>query len=103
MINVTFYKHTDGFSGFEFSGHSDYAESGFDIVCAAVSSAAYLTANLLSESFGVSANVTVSDGYMKLTAEKSDNADRIINGLYQHLLQLEDQYTKDINVKITEV
>ena len=103
MIQVTFYKHTDIFTGFEFSGHSDYAEEGFDIVCAAVSSAAYLTANLLCESYGERADVTVSDGYMKLTAEKTDNSDRLINGLYQHLLQLEEQYTKDIIVKITEV
>ena len=103
MINVTFYKRADSFTGFEFSGHSDYAEEGFDIVCAAVSSAAYLTANLLSDSFSENTYVTVSDGHMILTVEKSDNSDRIIEGLYQHLLQLEDQYTKDIIVKITEV
>ena len=103
MIKVTFYKHTDDFTGFEFSGHSDYAEEGFDIVCAAVSSAAYLTANLLSDSFFEHIDVTQSDGYMKLTAEKSDNSGRLIFGLYQHLLQLEEQYTKDIIVKITEV
>ncbi len=102
MIKVTFTKDGGGFRGFEFSGHSGYADEGFDIVCAAVSSAAYLTANN-AELFGVNPDVTVNDGYMKLSAEKSDNFDRLIDGLYRHMLQLEEQYENYIKVEISEV
>ncbi len=103
MIKVTFFKNGNDYTGYEFSGHSDYAENGFDIVCSAVSSSSYLTANNITDFFGIKADVTVSDGYMKLTAEKSDNLNRLIGGLYRHMLQLEEQYKKDIIVKISEV
>ncbi len=103
MISVTFYKNGNGFSGFELKGHSDYAEEGYDIVCSAVSSAAYLTANNITDFFNIKADVTVSDGYMKLTSEKSDNLNRLIDGFYQHMLSLQEQYKNDINVKISEV
>ncbi|MCH5304129.1 MAG: ribosomal-processing cysteine protease Prp [Ruminococcus sp.] len=103
MIKVTFFKNGADFTGYEFSGHSDYAEEGFDIVCSSASSAAFLTANNITDFFNIKADVTVSDGYMKLTADKSDNLNRLIGGLYQHMLQLSEQYEKDINVKISEV
>ncbi len=101
MITVTFFR-SGSFSGYEFSGHSDYAESGSDIVCAAVSSAAYLTANYITDSYGIDADVTVEDGYMKLTVNNAE-ASILIEGLYRHMLQLEEQYEKEIKVKITEV
>ena len=88
MISVTFYRNDGSFTGYEFSGHSDYAESGYDIVCSAVSSAAYLTANNITDIYGIKADVTVSDGRMILTAEKSDNLNRLIDGLYRHTLSL---------------
>lgn len=103
MISVTFYRNDGSFTGYEFSGHSDYAESGYDIVCSAVSSAAYLTANNITDIYGIKADVTVSDGRMILTAEKSDNLNRLIDGLYRHTLQLAEQYPNDIKVKISEV
>ena len=103
MISVTFYKDGAEFTGYEFKGHSDYAEAGYDIVCSAVSSAAYLTANNITDVFGVKSDVTVSDGYMKITAQKSDNSNRLIDGLYRHSLQLAEQYPNDIIVKISEV
>lgn len=103
MISVTFHKNGESFTAYEFSGHSDYAESGYDIVCSAVSSAAYLTANNITDIYGIKADVTVSDGRMILTAEKSDNLNRLIDGLYRHTLQLAEQYPNDIKVKISEV
>ena len=104
MIQVTFFKHLNDYKGFEFSGHSDFSEEGTDIVCAAVSSASYLTANNITDFFKVKgADVTVSDGYMKLTAENDDCINPLLDGLYAHMLQLQEQYKNDIKVKITEV
>ena len=49
MIQVIFTVKDNDICGFEISGHSDYAEEGSDIVCAAVSSAALMTANTITE------------------------------------------------------
>lgn len=104
MIKVTFFRHLNNFKGFEFKGHSDSSEKGTDIVCAAVSSAAYLTANNITDFFNVkNADVTASDGYMKITAENDDCIDPLLKGLYAHMLQLQEQYKNNIMVKITEV
>ena len=102
MIDVTFFLQNDNFIGYELKGHSDYAEFGSNIVCAAVSSAVYLTANNITDFLNVNADVTVSDGYMKLTAN-DERAIPLIKGLYAHLLQLQEQYNNDILVKTTEV
>ena len=48
MIEAIFTVTDKVIQGFEISGHSDYSEEGSDIICAAVSSAAYMTANTLT-------------------------------------------------------
>lgn len=45
MIKVTIYKDENGYIGFEAKGHAEYAESGSDIICAAVSVLMTNTAN----------------------------------------------------------
>ncbi len=45
MINITIYKHSGLYKGFRVSGHSGYADSGNDIICAAVSALAINTVN----------------------------------------------------------
>ena len=37
MITVEVFRKSDNYAGFEVSGHAGYAESGSDIICAAVS------------------------------------------------------------------
>ena len=65
MIQVSFLTLKSGeLVGFWIQGHSGYAEEGSDIVCAAVSSAAYMTANTILEVLGISADVTAEDGDM---------------------------------------
>ena len=74
MITVRFYVKKETV-GFEMSGHSGYAEDGSDIICAAVSSCAYMTANTLTEIVGLDPEIKVKDGYMKL----------ILNGFMLHI------------------
>ena len=66
MTTVTFFKSDDIICGFEISGNSDFAEEGSDIVCAAISSAAYMTANTVTEILHINAQVTEDDGLMKV-------------------------------------
>ena len=44
MTTVTFRMEGDRITGFDSQGHSGYAESGSDIVCAAITSASRMNA-----------------------------------------------------------
>ena len=105
MTTVTFLKSDDIICGFEISGHSDFAEEGSDIVCAAVSSAAYMTANTITEILHIDADVTENDGFMSLSLSKgeAEKSAVVLDGLRLHLTALSEQYTKYIKVKISEV
>ncbi len=100
MIKVTFFRKGDDFTGFEFSGHSGYAHEGADIICSAVSSVAYMTANTVTEVLGVDADITVDDGYMKFIPEKTaDGVQVLLKGMSLHLNALAEQYDKYICCK----
>ena len=100
MIKVTFFKKGDEYKGFEVSGHSGYAHQGEDIVCSAVSSVAYMTANTVTEIIGVDASIELNDGYMKFIPENTaDNVQVLLKGLALHLNALAEQYDKYILCK----
>lgn len=93
--------------GFRITDHSGFAESGSDIVCSAISSAAYMTANTVTEIIKVSAEIDVneSDGGMLLRVfQKDATACRdILQGFKLHMLALEEQYSDYMIVNNTEV
>ena len=106
MIRITFFGSAGVLTGFRVSGHSGYAESGRDIVCAAVSSAAYMTANTVTEILGIDPELTADDGDMLLKVRKKTDADRaadILNGFRLHITELQEQYPDFIHVTNTEV
>ena len=49
MIVAEFLKKNGNITGFKVSGHAGYDDIGKDIVCASVSSAVMMTANLITE------------------------------------------------------
>ena len=104
MIKINFIKENGLISGFECKGHSMSAESGQDIICAAVSSACYMAANTVTEIIALDADASAADGYMRLDIKSSrEKAQDILKGLHLHLTELEKQYPSNINVIITEV
>jgi hypothetical protein len=104
MIKINFLKENGLMSGFECKGHSLSAESGQDIICAAVSSACYMAANTITEIVKLEAEAAATDGFMRLDIKSSkEKAQDILNGLYLHLTELEKQYPGNIKVIITEV
>jgi len=108
MIEAKFYVKESGvISGFEISGHSGYSDSGSDIVCAAVSSAAYMTVNTLSDVMMIDLDVTVNDdlGIMNVKIFERDFSkySQIIMGFKKHLILLEEMYPKNIKVSYLEV
>lgn len=104
MIKVKFFlsDDTEMIEGFEISGHSDSARSGRDIICAAVSSAAYMTANTVTEILFLKPELIAEDGYMKLVLnEDLSEAQQILKGLRLHLESLAGDYPK--NIKVTSI
>ena len=71
MTKVVFYEKDEKLTGFLIKDHSGYDEEGYDIVCASVSSAAYLTANTLTEIVGAKADVKVREALRLFCLEYS--------------------------------
>ena len=88
---------------FTIKGHSGSAESGQDIICAAVSSAAYMAVNTITEILGEDVEADVSDGYMKIKlCSGNQAATDILRGLELHVSELSKDYPDFIKI-ITEV
>ncbi len=106
MIKADFFvTHSGSLVGFHISGHSGYAESGSDIVCAFVSSAAYMAANTITDVICADAQAEDSDGDMLVRVQEKD-ADLckdILEGLKLHLESTEEQYPDYLTVTYTEV
>ena len=97
MIKATFFKNKGFILGFSIKGHSGYAEEGSDVICASVSSAAYMAANTLTEIVGAEADITVDDGYLRLTVkEATDKTEIVLQGLELHISTLAQDYDEYI-------
>ena len=104
MICAEFFTRPNGeMLGFSVKGHNGLA--GEDIICAAVSSAAYMAANTITEVIKAEAEVTVEDGLMllRISPNEAKSCLSILSGFKLHMLQLEEQYPENINVNYTEV
>lgn len=101
MTRVRFSADEKGLYGFEISGHS--SEDGDDeigkIVCAAVSSAAYMAANTVTDIIGDKAEIFVDDAVMRFYVKNpSDCTVRVLEGLRLHLTELSEQYGSNITI-----
>ena len=107
MIRTKFFTDADGkLLGFSITGHSGMAEEGSDILCAAVSSAAYMTANTVLEILRITpVTLRVDDGDMLFRVTERDARDckDLFSGFKLHLLGLEEQYPEYLRVRYTEV
>ena len=85
------------------SGHTGVR--GESVVCAAVSSACYMAANTITDVLMLDADISLSDGYMKLllSGGNAEPAQAILQGLQLHLEQLAEQYPKNIKIDFSEV
>ena len=88
-------------TGFRLKGHSGFGRSGKDIVCAAVSSCAYMTVNTILDVMQIDAKVLVDDGFMQLDINRQDakKAQDILKGFEKHIQSLANDYPKNIKVK----
>ncbi len=100
MTKVTFRLREGKISGFCLDGHSNYAQSGNDIVCAALSSAAYLVINTITDVMNIPATANAEDGHIRITIEKGyeDQCGDILKGFEIHINALKKQYPNNIKV-----
>ncbi len=103
MIRAEFFSRAGEPAGFCIGGHS--GEAGSAVVCAAVSSAAYLAANTVTDVIGAKAGVSAAEGRMscRIPPESAARCRDILLGLEAHLNGLKDQYPGEIEVIHTEV
>ena len=101
MTSVKFLTDGKGPYGFEISGHSSVNcddEIG-RIVCAAVSSAAYMTANTVTDIIGDKADIKVDEAKMVFVCKKpSDATVKVLLGLKLHLISLANEYSNNIKI-----
>ncbi len=76
-----------------------FAENGRDVVCAAVSSAAYMAANTLTEVVGAKSEATAEDGKMRVMLNQTnEQTEVVLKGLELHLKELSKQYPQNIKI-----
>ena len=91
----------DTLCGFEITGHSslDCDDEEGKLVCAAVSSAAYMTANTITEIIGDPAAIKTDEARMKLLLSAPSPASvQVLEGFRLHLQGLSDQYGNHIRI-----
>jgi uncharacterized protein YsxB (DUF464 family) len=102
MITAEFRKSGDKLIGFKVGGHSGYAESGQDIICAAVSSAVELAECIINDTMYADAKVSVNNKTAAVSLaikENDENARAVIEGLKIYLTYLSEQYPENIRVR----
>ncbi len=105
MTRVKFLSNAESLYGFEIKGHSssDFDDFEGKIVCAAVSSAAYMTANTITEIIGDECDACVDDALMRIKViNPTQKSVAVLDGLKLHLTELSKQYSKRIKIT-TEV
>ncbi len=81
-------------------GHSGYAEEGFDIVCASVSSISITTVNALLSIDEDCIEYEENDGYLNIKIKKhNETIDKLIDNMINLLTELEKDYKKYIEIR----
>ncbi len=107
MVSIHFLTSSEGLlQGFLMEGHAGAGEAGQDVVCAAISSAAYLVVNTLTDICHVTPlTLRAEEGRMLFRIEPGDESrcGDLLQGLKLHLQGLEEQYPESLRVAYMEV
>ena len=104
MTRCEFFTENDRISGFSVSGHSGYAESGSDIVCAAISAVVTMAEATINEVCGAKAKVRVKEEDARVTltlpasCDEEDTVQAVLAGMMLTLCSMRDDYPDYIEV-----
>jgi len=104
MTRCEFFTEEDRITGFSVSGHSGYAESGSDIVCAAISAVVTMAEATINEVCGAKAKVRVKNEDARVTltlptsCDEEEAVQAVLAGMLLTLCSLRDDYPDYIEV-----
>ncbi len=104
MTRCEFFTADDRITGFSVSGHSGYAESGSDIVCAAISAVVAMAEATINDVCGAKAKVRVKEADARITltlpasCDEEESVQAVLAGLLLYLCNLRDDYPDYIEV-----
>ena len=104
MTKCEFFTENDRITGFSVSGHSGYAESGSDIVCAAISAVVTMAEATINEVCGAKAKVRVKAEDARVTlmlptsCDEEDAVQAVLAGMMLTLMSMRDDYPDYIEV-----
>ncbi len=104
MIHAVFESDSGTLCTVSVKGHAEFADAGQDIVCAAVSSAVQLTANLITDTFQEKAEILAEENHIKISLKEPEkgNASRLLEGLLTHFSFIEEDYPGTMKIKLTD-
>ena len=94
----------DRITGFSVSGHSGYAESGSDIICAAITAIVTMAEATINDVCGAKAKVRVKEEDARITltlpasCDEEDSVQAVLAGMLLTLVSLRDDYPDYIEV-----
>ena len=104
MTKCEFFTEDDRITGFAVSGHSGYAESGQDIICAAISAVVSMAEATINDVCGAKAKVRVKDEDARITltlpasCDEEETVQAVLAGMLVTLCNLRDDYPDYIEV-----
>ena len=104
MTRCEFFTEGERITGISVSGHSGYAESGSDIVCAAISAVVTMAEATINEVCGAKAKVRVKDEQARVTlmlpavCDEEDTVQAVLAGMMLTLCSMRDDYPDYIEV-----
>ncbi len=104
MTRCEFFTEDERITGFSVSGHSGYAESGSDIVCAAISAVVAMTEATVNDICGAKAKVRVKEQDARITltlptaCDEEESVQAVLAGMLLYLCDLRDEYPDYIEV-----
>ncbi len=99
MIQISLFRNENhNIVRFTVEGHAGYRESGADIVCAAVTTAAFTAVNGLTDILKIKASPKVSEGFLScslpeaLSPEERQGADILLESMVLSFENIAEQY-----------
>ena len=116
MTKIVFFRSGGCFYGFEEQGHADYAESGADVLCAALSAMTMLIINTIEVAYASDVDYQIDEGATNIKVrskaalaefEEDDRKRYAVSGLfmsyYYQLNDLLEEYYDYLDVEVKDV
>lgn len=102
MIKILVKKSESFIQSISIKGHSNYDDSGKDIVCAGVSAVSIGGLNAIYEITGQKPNCTIEDGNIQAIFSNDSVVQIIAQTIITQLQSIEEQYKEFIKIKYTQ-